>query len=108
MANEHFRGTNLGITGIAIEGSYIIANCSFVDDEGKTHATTRHKIVIGEHEDLRTPAEALLEALSKHIANIHFGNPDNTTTEEGVTRAGIAESLKNVGADDTEGFEEGS
>jgi hypothetical protein len=106
MSNQNFLGTNLGITGLAIKGSRLIVDCSFNDADGLVHATARHEIVIGEHERLQTPANALLEAVVQHITRLHFRNPG--TAEEQITHAGISETLRNAGTDIPEGFEEGS
>jgi hypothetical protein len=107
MANDGFKGTRLGISAVSIHGSLAAVDVQFVDADGFVHATTRHSISIGEHEELRTTGTAFLDALSAHVSKIHFARPDSPAKQK-ETQRGIAEALRGGGDDNPDGFEEGS
>ena len=108
MANEGFKGNEMGIAAISITGANVQVEVHFSDADGMVHAIAKHSIPIGENQPIADAAEALLKALVQHVSKLHFTSPDNNpNTPEAI--GGIAEALRSgdAGSDISDGFEAG-
>lgn len=97
--NEGFRGSEVGIASVQIQGSEIKVGVQFVSagSPPRVHATTTHSInaLSEENEEtleIRQRAGELLNALQTYITKQHFTDPDGMTSQQKVAR-GINEAL---------------
>lgn len=106
MANQGFKGTDLGVSSIAIDGSVIKTEVHFCDDDGFVHAVGRHSVAITETEAIREATTEFLRVVRNYIAQLHFDNPEVPDDQQEV-RHGIAEAIAEGGTPHSDGFEEG-
>lgn len=85
-----FKGTRLGISKINISGATLAFEVHFRDDEGRTHAMSRHTLEIGQHVEIQKAIGDLLAILTSYAETIHFKTPSDVKEE---VRRGIGEAL---------------
>jgi len=105
-----FRGNRVGLRKLTIQGSILIYEIAFVDEDGVVHGTTEHRIPAEADSDIKTKVDALADVLLKRAANIHFTTPSGASSAgelktQGDGHGGISAVLADPGTkiDDDDG-----
>lgn len=93
-----FLGTKIAIASVDIRGSgehgaTVSFTVAFLDEAGRRHAESRHKLALGADPVISDAARALIESLANYSSLQHFGHP---VTTEGQKESidGIAEAIR--------------
>lgn len=105
-----FKGNRIGLRKLVVQGSTLIYEIAFVDEDGVVHATSEHRIPAEADPNIKTKMDALAELLLQRAASFHFSSPSGTSAPgelqtQGEGHGGISAVLADPGTkvDDNDG-----
>jgi len=93
VAHTGFKGCRIGIRAFSIQGSSIIADVDFLDEEGVSHAQTRHTFPASAVPEIGEAVGNLMTLVINEIARKHFDAPGGFPSEPEKVVHGIREAL---------------